>query len=157
AATTALRARAEGRPPPAALVLLSPWVDLTGTPPSLVTSRDSDVLFGGPTPMNGEALVSMLLPAGVDRKDPQVSPLYADLRGLPAAYVQGGGGEMLLDDARGFAERARAAGVKVELEVFADQQHTFQMMAGRAPEADEALARLAEWVRPYLGQARVRP
>lgn len=157
AVTTALRARAEGRPLPAALLLLSPWVDLAATAPSMVTNRDSDVLFGGPTPMNGEALVSMLLPNGTDRKDPLVSPLYADLSGLPPAYVQVGGAEMLLDDARRFAERACAAGVKAELDVFDDQQHTFHMMAGRAPEADEAIARLSEWVRPHLGLDRVLP
>jgi epsilon-lactone hydrolase len=157
AVTTALRARAEGRPLPVALILLSPWVDLAATAPSMVTNRDSDVLFGGPTPMNGEALVSKLLPASMDRKDPLVSPLYADLSRLPPAYAQVGGAEMLLHDARRFAERAWAAGVKVELEVFDDQQHTFQMMAGRAPEADEAIVRLSEWVRPHLGLDRVRP
>ena len=157
AVATALRARAEGRPLPVALMMLSPWVDLAATAPSLVANRDSDVLFGGPTPMNGEALVSMLVPTGIDRKDPLVSPLYADLSDLPSAYVQVGGAEMLLDDARCFAERARAAGVKVELDVFEDQQHTFQMMAGRAPEADEAIARLSAWVRPHLGLDRVRP
>ncbi len=157
AVTTALRARAEGRPLPVALILLSPWMDLAATAPSMVTNRDSDVLFGGPTPMNGEELVSMLLPAGMDRKDPLVSPLYADLSRLPPAYAQVGGAEMLLDDARRFADRALAAGVKVELDVFDDQQHTFQMMAGRAPEADEAIVRLSEWVRPHLGLDRVRP
>jgi epsilon-lactone hydrolase len=90
AVTTALRARAEDRPLPAALMMLSPWVDLAATAPSLVTNRDTDVLFGGPTPMNVEALVSMLLPAGIDRKDPLVSPLFADLRGLPPVYLQVG-------------------------------------------------------------------
>ena len=60
-------------------------------------------------------------------------------------------------NARRFAERARAARVEVEPDVFADQQHTFQMMAGRAPEADEAIARLAGRVRPHLGLDRVRP
>ena len=50
-----------------------------------------------------------------------------------------------------FAERATRAGASVRLAVFADQQHTFQMMAGRAPEADEAIAGLAAWLRPHLG------
>jgi epsilon-lactone hydrolase len=153
AVTTVLRAQADGRPLPAAVMMFSPWVDLAATAPSLVTNRDTDLLFGGATPMNGEALVSMLLPAGVDRTDPLVSPLYADLSGFPPAYVQVGGAEMLLDDARRFAEHAREAGVKVELDVFEEQQHTFQMMAGRAPEADEAIARLSQWVRPHLALA----
>jgi acetyl esterase/lipase len=93
----------------------------------------------------------MYLPPGVQRTDPLVSPLHADLAGLPPAYLQVGGAEMLLDDSRGFAERARQAGVDVRLDVFDGQQHTFQMMAGRAPEADEAIARLALWVRPHVG------
>jgi acetyl esterase/lipase len=49
------------------------------------------------------------------------------------------------------AERARQAGVEVRLDLFPDQQHTFQMAAGRAPEADDAIRRLAEWARPKLG------
>jgi epsilon-lactone hydrolase len=45
----------------------------------------------------------------------------------------------------------------VELDEFSDQQHTFQMMAGRAPEADEAIARLSDWVGPHLGLDKVQP
>jgi monoterpene epsilon-lactone hydrolase len=150
AVTTALRARAEGRPRPGALLLLSPWVDLASTGASLTANRDLDVLFGGATPMDVEGLLAAFLPPGVPRTDPLVSPLYADLAGLPPLYVQVGGAEMLLDDARGLAERAGRAGVDVRLDVVEDQQHTFQMLAGRAPEADEAVARLAAWVRPHL-------
>jgi acetyl esterase/lipase len=151
AVTTTLRARTEGRPPPAALALLSTWVDLTATGPSLVANRGTDILFGGDTPMDVEALLAMFLPPDVQRADPLVSPLYADLAGLPPVYLQVGGAEMLLDDSRRFADRCRRAGVDVRLDVFEGQQHTFQMMAGRAPEADDAVARLAAWIRPHLG------
>ncbi len=48
-------------------------------------------------------------------------------------------------------ERARKASVEVRFDVFLEMLHTFQMMAGRAPEADDAIGRLAEWVRPKLG------
>ena len=58
---------------------------------------------------------------------------------------------MLLDDSRRLADRAQQAGVEVRLDVFPEMQHTFQMMAGRAPEADDAINRLAEWTRPKLG------
>jgi monoterpene epsilon-lactone hydrolase len=153
AVTATLRARAEGRPLPAGLLLLSPWVDLAATGASLVTNRDTDILFGGTTPMDVEGLVAMFLPPSVDRRDPLVSPLYADLTGLPPMYVQVSGAEMLLDDSRRFVERADKAGVDAQLDVFDDQQHTFQMLAGRAPEADDAVAKLATWVRPRLGLA----
>jgi acetyl esterase/lipase len=65
--------------------------------------------------------------------------------------MQVGGDEALLDDSRVFAERAKKAGVDVRLDVFPEMLHTFQMAAGRAPEADDAIGRLADWVRPKLG------
>jgi monoterpene epsilon-lactone hydrolase len=57
----------------------------------------------------------------------------------------------LLDDSRLFAGRSKEAGVDVRLDIFPEMLHTFQMAAGRAPEADDAISRLAEWVRPKLG------
>jgi epsilon-lactone hydrolase len=62
-----------------------------------------------------------------------------------------GGDETLLDDARLLEARARNAGVDVRLDVFPGMLHTFQMAAGRAPEADDAIRRMADWVRPRLG------
>jgi acetyl esterase/lipase len=117
----------------------------------MLSNMENDVLFGGPTPMDPAGLVAMFLGPDVAPTDPRVSPLYADLTGLPPTYLQVGDAERLLDDSRRFAQRADQAGVPVRLDVFADQQHTFQMMAGRAPEADEAVARLAAWLRPHLG------
>jgi len=101
--------------------------------------------------MEAAGLVAMFLGPDLPPTDPRVSPLYADLTGLPPTRLQVGDAERLLDDSRRFAERATRAGVPVELEIFADQQHTFQMMAGRAPEADEAITGLAAWLRSHLG------
>src|SRR5262245_49395020 len=86
----------------------------------------------------------------VDLMSLDPSPLYADLAGFPPIFLQAGGDETLVDDSRMFAERARQAGVEVTLDVFPEMLHSFQMMAGRAPEADDAIRRLAEWVRPKL-------
>jgi acetyl esterase/lipase len=61
------------------------------------------------------------------------------------------GARGLVDDSRAFAERAREAGVDGRLDIFPGHQHTFQMAAGRSPDADEAIRRLADWVRPHLG------
>jgi len=85
------------------------------------------------------------------RRDPHASPLYAELQGFPAMYFQAGGDETLVDESLMMAERAKAAGVDVRIDVFPGMLHTFQMMAGRAPEADDAIRRLADWVRPRLG------
>ena len=66
-------------------------------------------------------------------------------------YIQAGEDEALADEARLFDEAARKAGVDVRLDIFPGMLHTFQMAAGRAPEADDAISRLAGWVRPRLG------
>jgi monoterpene epsilon-lactone hydrolase len=93
----------------------------------------------------------LFLGEGGDPRDPLASPLYADLSGLGPIDNQAGGDETQLDDARRHAEHARRAGVDTRLDVFPDMLHTFQMAAGRAPEADEAIRRMATWVRPKLG------
>ena len=68
-------------------------------------------------------------------------------------YMQAGGDDALLDDSRRLAESARKAGVDVRLDVFPEMQHAFHLSAGHAPKADDAIRKLAEWVRPKLGLA----
>jgi epsilon-lactone hydrolase len=149
--TTMLLARERGLPLAATLMPLSPWFDMELSGETITSNQPTDVLFGGPEPMNLQLLVQMFLGETGDRRDPFASPLYADLSGLPPIYIQVGGAEMLLDDSRRFHQRAQAAGTEVRLDVFPGQQHTFHMSAGRAPAADDAIARLAEWVRPRIG------
>ena len=59
--------------------------------------------------------------------------------------------QVLVGEGRALAEKAQAAGVDVRIDVFPEMLHTFQVMAGRAPEADDAISRLADWVGPRLG------
>jgi len=126
---------------------MSGWFDLAATGASFVTNREKDPFF---TKSTVQWLASNLVGDG-DRRHPHASPLYADLAGFPPIYLQAGGDETLVDDSRMFAERARQAAVEVRCDVFPEMLHSFQMMAGRAPEADDAIHRLAEWVRPKLG------
>jgi monoterpene epsilon-lactone hydrolase len=141
------RARREGFPLPAAAMILSGWLDMALTGASYETNRDKDLFFNR---VGGEWLVTQFLGEG-DRRDPLVSALYADLKGFPPIFLQAGSDETLVDESRMFAERAKAAGVEVRLDVFDGMLHTFQMMAGAAPEADDAIRRFAQWVRPRLG------
>ena len=87
---------------------------------------------------------------GHDPRAPLASPLYADLRGLPPLLIHVGTAETLLDDATRLAERARAAGVAVDLEVWDDMIHVWHAFAPLLPEADEAVARIGTWVRERL-------
>lgn len=147
ALSTVLRARELGLSTAAALMLMSPWVDMTVTAETYESNRNTEPFFHKEVV---EGLAAMFL-AGGDAKDPLASPLYADLSGVPPLYIQVGGDETLLDDSRELERRARDAGVEVRLDVFPEQLHTFQMAAGRAPEADDAIRRFADWVRPRLG------
>jgi epsilon-lactone hydrolase len=148
AVSTQLRARERGLPLPAASMPFSPWVDLEATGESYESNRDRDPFFYAESVRQ---FASLFLGESGDPRDPLASPIYADLSGLGPIYIQVGGDETLLDDARQLDELARKAGVDVQLDVFPGMLHTFQMAAGRAPEADEAIRRLASWVRPRLG------
>ena len=90
---------------------------------------------------------------GQNARDPLAAPLYANLTGLPPLYIQVGGHETLLDDSVRLAANAATAGVEVRLDVFPEMQHVFQIAAGNVPEADDALARIGQWLRPRLGIA----
>ncbi len=141
------QARNNRMPLPAAVMILSGWLDLALSAPSFETNREKDAFF---TRDVVEWLASNFLGDG-DPRDPLASPLYAELKGFPPIFLQAGGDEALVDESRMFAERAGQAGVEVRLDVFPDMLHSFQMMAGRAPEADDAIQRLADWVQAKLG------
>ena len=144
---TVLKLAADGVPQPAAVVPLSPWTDMEGLGESMRANADRDVLI------KGDQLKGMtdLFLAGGDPHDPLAAPLYGDYAGICALYIQVGGDETLLDDARRVATRAESAGVDVQLDVFPEMQHVFQMAAGNMPEADDAIARIGAYLRPRLG------
>jgi acetyl esterase/lipase len=148
AVTVQLRARELGLPLPAAALLMSPCVDMETTGRSYETNRDSDPFFKRDVV---RGIIRGFLGKDTDARDPRANPLYADLSGLGPLYIQAGGDETLADDARLLYEHAAKAGVDARLDIVPDMLHTFQMAAGRAPEADDAIRELAGWVRPRLG------
>lgn len=148
AITTQLRARAAGLPLPAGAMPFSPWIDFEASGSTYDSNRDKDAFFHRDL-VRGLARI-FLGPEGSPR-DPFVNPTYGDLTGLGPIYIQVGGDEVLLDDARRLSDAAAKAGVAVRLDVFPEMQHTFQMAAGRAPEADDALRRMGQWGRQVLG------
>ncbi|HEX2889393.1 alpha/beta hydrolase [Vineibacter terrae] len=152
AVTTLLRARERGLPMPAATMPLSPWLDMEATSPTFESNRERDALVQRDIVL---VMAGTFLGEGGNRKDPLANPLLADLKGLPPMLIQVGGDETLLDDSRNLADVARRAGVAVTLETEPHMQHVYQFLAGAAPEADDAIERLAAWVRPKLGLGEV--
>ncbi|HJS84595.1 MAG TPA: alpha/beta hydrolase [Acetobacteraceae bacterium] len=148
AITTMLRAREKGLPLPAAAMPLSPWLDMEAKGETFRTNAEKDVLVSQPMI---QMMAGMFLGPNGDPKHPLANPLNADLAGLPPLFIQVGGDETLLDDSRALAAAARRAGVDVTIEEEPEMQHVYHFLAGTAPEADAAIARLAKWVRPKLG------
>jgi len=86
---------------------------------------------------------------GADPKTPLAAPLHADLRGLPPLLIQVGSSETLLDDSTRVAERAKAAGVKVDLEVWSEMIHVWQLFAPILPEGQEAIEKIGKFIREH--------
>jgi epsilon-lactone hydrolase len=99
----------------------------------------------------GLAEMAAAYAGGHDLRHPLVSPLHADLTGIPPLLVQVGTAETLLDDSVRLAERARAAGVDVRLEAWDDLVHVFQAFAPMVPEAVEAIEGVGAFVQERLG------
>jgi epsilon-lactone hydrolase len=145
AAMLALRERS--LPLPVAAVLMSPWTDLAATGASYVSRAEADPIHQRPMIL---ALAKNYLGGQGNPRDPLVSPLYADLAGLPPLLIQVGDRETVLDDAVMFADLARAAGVDVHLEVWDGMIHVFQMFGAELAEAHRAIASVAQFLNRHL-------
>jgi len=143
---TLVALRDAGTPLPAAAIALSPWVDLEGTGQSMTTKAAVDPLVD---PEELRRMAKFYL-NGADPRTPTAAPLHADLSELPPIYVQVGTAETLLDDAVRITERARQAGVAIELEPFEDLIHVFQALAPFVPEALDAIEKLGAFVKRHL-------
>jgi cation diffusion facilitator CzcD-associated flavoprotein CzcO len=152
AVALALRLRERHEPAPAALGLISPWLDLTLAGESVRTLAAADpVLKPGWLRHCARGYAG-----GRALDDPGVSPLFADLTGLPPVLVQGGAVDILVSDADRFVERARAAGVSVEHDRVEGLWHDFQVLAGLLGAAGSALERLGTFLRARI-EGAVRP
>jgi acetyl esterase/lipase len=142
-----LQFRQNSFPLPAAVIAFSPWLDMELNPTgTMVSNAKTDALVShiGLAPMVAGYL------AGTPPHTPLANPLYADFVGFPPMYITAGTYETLQDNAERLAERAKGAGVEVELELVEGMQHVYVLMAGKAPEADSTVRRAGEWTRMRL-------
>jgi acetyl esterase/lipase len=142
ALATMLALRDAALPLPQAAALFSPATDLTGGSPSLKTNDGRDPMFRSAALRH----VAEAYLAGADPKLPLASPLLADLSGLPPLLIHVGADEVLRDDSVRLADRARAAGVRVELRVWPGLPHVWQMLRW-LPEARESVRVAARHLR----------
>jgi len=145
ALTVTLRDSKQGLPD--CLWLASPWTDLTMSGETLVSKDAADPLIHKPYL---EELRDAYLPPGMDRRDPRVSPLFADLRALPPTLIQVGSSETLLSDSTRLAAAAGAADVPVTLEIWPHMIHAWPMWNARLEPGRRALANAGAFIRRYL-------
>jgi epsilon-lactone hydrolase len=132
---------------PACAWLISPWTDLTMSGSTLASKAAVDPLIHKEY-LNELAVA--YLPAGMDRKDPRVSPLYADFRDFSPILIQIGSDETLLDDATRLAARAGAADVAVTLEIWPHMIHAWPLWNAHLEPGRRALISAAEFIRRYV-------
>jgi monoterpene epsilon-lactone hydrolase len=142
-----VRLREAKQPLPGCAWLLSPWTDLAMTGGSLATKAAVDPLIQKPYL---EELAAAYLD-GHDASDPLVSPLRAELAGLPPLLVQVGSAETLLDDATRIAARAGAADVAVTLEIWPGMIHAWPLWLSRLADGRRALASAGAFLEARLG------
>lgn len=142
-----LALRRDGVPLPAGAALFSPWTDLAATGASIKTNTRRCAMFYG----ESVAPSARMYLGETDPKDPLASPLYADLAGLPPLLLHVGADEVLRDDSTRLAERAKAAGVRVELKVWPVVPHAWQLAPHKIPEARASLRESGEFLRSLVG------
>jgi acetyl esterase/lipase len=139
--------RDRGSPLPAAAACISPVTDLTASGESHQSRAAVDPLFGD---HQSNFVVSIY--AGSERLDnPLVSPLFADLHGLPPLLLHVGDHEVLLSDSIRFGEKARAAGVDATVVVWPKMFHVFHLFWSLMPEARTATREVVAFIRTHLG------
>jgi epsilon-lactone hydrolase len=138
-----LTLRDAGEALPAAVALMSPWTDLAGTGASVISNTLTDVWFYG----ESLPIAARLYLGGTPPTHPIASPLYADLHGLPPLIIHASDNEIVRDDSVRFAEKAKSAGVPVQLKVWPGLPHIWQAFIPFLPEARQSLDELAAFLR----------
>jgi len=139
--------RERGLPLPSCGWLISPWSDLTASGATMRSKADADPMISKPYLLE----LAQAFAGGRDFGDPLISPLFADLVGLPPLLIQVGSDETLLDDAITLAGRAGAANVAVTLEVWPDMIHAFPMFFPHVAASRRATEHAGDFMRRHMG------
>jgi len=144
---TLLALRDAGDPLPAAAVLLSPFLDATGSGDSMRTRAAQDPWFRA----QDLGVIADYYCEPHQRRFPLVSPVFADVEGLPPLLIQVGDDEILLSDSERIADLCIAAGTDIELQVWPEMWHVFQMFVGKMPESRRAINKIGDYIQSYFG------
>ena len=130
---------------PAAGVLMSPWADLTGSGESITRNQKFEPLI-----KDGITKMAKSYAQKEPLNNPLISPVFADLKGLPPLLIQAGGIELLVDDSTTLAKRAEKNGVEVKLEVYKNMTHVFQNFGEKLSESRKAFESINEFIQKFI-------
>lgn len=147
--TTALALRESGAALPAALIAMSPATDMAMTGETFQTKALVDPILGSGLAQDAYALYTNH--GAIDPRNPLVSPLYADMHGMPPTLIQVGTQEVLLSDSIRMAQKMKAAGVEVKLEVWPGMFHAFAAGSYFLPEGRLAAKHIVKFIQQHLG------
>ena len=143
---TLLALRDKGVEMPAAAVLMSPWLDLSASGDSHRTRDGADPWFNAAD----IPVVARYYCEADQVRDPLVSPVYAEMSGMPPIHIQVGDDEILLSDATRLVDNVRAAGGVADIDVWNEMWHVFQAFLLVMPESREAIDRLGAYIRSVV-------
>jgi len=145
AVATLLKLKELNLPLPAGAVLISPWADLTGSGESIIRNQKFE-------PLIKEGVVNMAKSYAQKEplNNPLISPVFADLKGLPPLLIQAGSIEALVDDSNSLAEHAKRDGVEVKLEIYENMTHVFQNYGEQLSESRKAFESVNKFIQKYI-------
>ena len=146
--STAITLREAGLPLPAALVLLSPWVNLTLSASSITSHASRDAMLS----QEWLSWCAAQYSQGMAPHVADCSPVYAKLEGLPPTLIHVGTEELLLDDAKHITQKLKNANVYCELHIYDQVGHVFQFHAGILKESNQSIREIAEFAKQYLNK-----
>ena len=138
-----MRLRDEGSRLPDAAVLFSPWTDLTCSSETYKTLAKADPMLHHSAAID---CAKHYVPHSANPKDPYISPMFGDFTGLPRTLILVGDRELLLDDSRKVGEKAKNAGVDVDVDIWPGMFHDWWLFGASVPESKQCLRKVAEWI-----------
>ncbi|WP_159520491.1 alpha/beta hydrolase [Sunxiuqinia indica] len=140
-----LAIRDQNIPLPKAVVVISPWTDLSCSGESYSTKNKVSL-----APLNSWTVFSGFYAAGSNITDPYISPLFGDLKGLPPLFINAGNADELFDDSLRLYEKARHAGIDVAFREGKDMIHCYPLLSPLFPEATDAMNEITAFIKLHL-------
>lgn len=137
-------------PQPGCLILISPWATVENNFPSREYNEKLDLILGKGTPLYEPVKIAAYA-KGQDKKDPKLSPIYADLKNLPPVLIQSGSYELFLDEAFALAKKAEADGVKVTLSIYPGMSHDFALLLPELQDSVDSFKEIRDFVNLHVG------